>query len=90
MGANRAAGAFLATTLGIGPVLQAVFPVIGVIALVEVLLRVGSAVKDATEALAGWDKEAKIAYENDEKANRRLIEQQLNSVSSLARQNWEP
>jgi hypothetical protein len=81
---------FLATTLGIGPVLQAVFPVIGVIALVEVLLRVGSAVKDATEALAGWDKEAKIAYENDEKANRRLIEQQLNSVSSLARQNWEP
>jgi chromosome segregation ATPase len=42
-----------------------------------VLLRVGSAVKDATEALASWDKEAKIAYENDEKANRRLIEQQL-------------
>jgi hypothetical protein len=68
MGANRAAGAFLATTLGIGPVLQAAFPVIEAIALVEVLLRVGSAVKDATEALAGRDKEARIAYENDEKS----------------------
>jgi hypothetical protein len=77
MGANRAAGAFLATTLGIGPALQAAFPIIGALALFEVLIHVGSAIKDATDALVGWDKEAKAAYENVEKANRKLIEDQV-------------
>lgn len=37
---NRAAGAFLATTLGLGPVLEAAFPIVGVIALGEVLVDV--------------------------------------------------
>jgi trimeric autotransporter adhesin len=77
MGANRAAGAFLATTLGLGPALQAAFPVIGAIALVEVLLHVGSAIRDAAEALVGWDKASKQAYAEVEKANERAIAQQL-------------
>ena len=37
MSGNRAAAAFLSTTLGLGPVLQAAFPVIGALALGEVL-----------------------------------------------------
>jgi hypothetical protein len=77
MGANRAAGAFLATTLGLGPALQAAFPVIGALALVEVLIHVGGAIRDATEALVGWDKAAKQAYAETEKANERAIAQQV-------------
>jgi hypothetical protein len=77
MGANRAAGAFLATTLGLGPVLQAAFPVIGALALVEVLVHVGGAIRDATEALVGWDKASKQAYAEVEKANERAIAQQI-------------
>jgi hypothetical protein len=77
MGANRAAGAFLATTLGLGPAIKAAFPVIGALALLEVLIHVGTAIKDATEALVGWDKAAKQAYEEVEKANQRAIQQQV-------------
>ena len=41
MSSNRAAGAFLATTLGLGPALQAAFPIIGAIAVAGVLADVG-------------------------------------------------
>lgn len=41
MGSTRAAGAFLATTLGLGPALQAAFPVIGALALLSVLYQIG-------------------------------------------------
>lgn len=44
MSANRAAGAFLSTTLGLGPALQAAFPVIGALALLEVLSKVAGSV----------------------------------------------
>lgn len=37
MSGNRAAATFLATTLGLGPALQAAFPVIGALALLDVL-----------------------------------------------------
>ena len=77
LGSNRAAAAFLATTLQLGPALQAAFPVIGALALVEVLYHVGDAIKEGTEALVGWDKAAKQAYVEVEKANTRLIEQQV-------------
>jgi len=43
MSGNRAAAAFLSTTLGLGPVLQAAFPVIGALALGEVLIDIGKA-----------------------------------------------
>lgn len=41
MSSNRAAGAFLATTLGLGPALQVAFPVIGAIAIAGVLVDIG-------------------------------------------------
>ena len=41
LGANRAAAAFLTTTLGLGPVLQAAFPIIGIAAFATVLYEVG-------------------------------------------------
>src|SRR5579872_1591699 len=41
MGANRAAAAFLTTTLGLGPALQAAFPIIGIAAFATVLYEIG-------------------------------------------------
>jgi hypothetical protein len=43
-GGIRAAERFIATTLGIGPALQAIFPIVGAIALTEQLAKVGEEV----------------------------------------------
>ncbi len=43
---NRAAAAFAATTLGLGPILQAAFPIIGALALGEVLVQIGTKLYD--------------------------------------------
>jgi len=61
-GSTRAAGAFLATTLGLGPALQAAFPIIGAIALIEVLGRIPEAFYKMQDALAGWDKDSEKAF----------------------------
>lgn len=55
MSGNRAAAAFLSTTLGLGPVLQAAFPIIGALALGEVLLDIGKAAYDAYEKFISLD-----------------------------------
>lgn len=47
--ATRAASAFLSTTLGLGPVLQKAFPIIGAVALVDVLYQAGKAAYDLYE-----------------------------------------
>lgn len=47
MSGNRAAAAFLSTTLGLGPILEAAFPVIGLIALGEVAVQVGKSLYNA-------------------------------------------
>jgi hypothetical protein len=46
LGANRAAAAFLSTTLGLGPILQAAFPIIGIAAFATVLYEVGKGAYD--------------------------------------------
>lgn len=43
MGSNRAAAAFLSTTIGLGPALQAAFPIIGAAALLSVFYEIGKA-----------------------------------------------
>ncbi len=51
MGSARAAGMFATQTLGLGPIVAAAFPVIGALALGEVLFQVGKAIaKFATDA----------------------------------------
>jgi hypothetical protein len=77
LSANRAAAAFLSTTVGLGPALQAAFPVIGAVALVDVLVQMEGALLDATDALAGWDKEAKKAYDQAIASNIKLYEETL-------------
>jgi hypothetical protein len=62
MGANRAAGTFLATTLGLGPVLQAAFPVIGALALVDVLSQIPKAFDKMEDAIAGWNAAREKAF----------------------------
>lgn len=55
MSGNRAAAAFLSTTLGLGPVLQAAFPVIGALALGEVLIDIGKSAYEAYEKFISLD-----------------------------------
>lgn len=45
----RAAERFLSTTLGLGPVLQAAFPVVGAIAMAGILVEIGSKISDFAE-----------------------------------------
>ena len=62
MSGNRAAAAFLSTTLVLGPVLQAAFPIIGALALGEVLVDIGKGIVNfikeaqdlAVETGTGW------------------------------------
>lgn len=49
MSGNRAAAAFLSTTLGLGPALQAAFPVIGALALGEVLVQIVKGIVNFSE-----------------------------------------
>ena len=62
MGSTRAAGAFLSTTLGLGPALQAAFPVIGAIALIDVLAQIPKTIGKMQDALAGWGAEEKRIF----------------------------
>lgn len=62
MGANRAAAAFAATTLGLGPILQAAFPVIGAIALGEVLVQIGTHLYDVYEKAHNAGQEIERAF----------------------------
>ena len=62
MGSTRAAGAFLTTTLGLGPALQAAFPVIGAIALIDILAQIPKAIGKMEDALAGWGAEEKRIF----------------------------
>jgi hypothetical protein len=55
MSGNRAASAFLSTTLGLGPVLQAAFPIIGAIAMADVLIQIGKGAYDAYEKFVSLD-----------------------------------
>jgi hypothetical protein len=65
LGANRAAATFLSTTLGLGPALQAAFPVIGAIALIDVLAQIPKAIERMEDALAGWDREAQEIFQRN-------------------------
>jgi len=76
-GTTRAAGAFLATTLGLGPVLQAAFPVIGAVALLSVFYQIGSAIASATDYLAGWTAEVK-------KSEAAAVERNIEIISKNA------
>jgi hypothetical protein len=60
MSGNRAAAAFLTTTLGLGPAIQAAFPILGALAMGEVLIDIGKNAYEAYEKFislsAVWDK----------------------------------
>jgi hypothetical protein len=77
LSANRAAATFLSTTLGLGPALQAAFPVLGAIALVDVLYQIVKAATDAADAMVGWGKDAQKAYEDMLSSNQKLYVQTL-------------
>lgn len=49
MSGNRAAAAFLSTTLGLGPVLRAAFPVIGALAMIEVVGEIAKKIVEVSQ-----------------------------------------
>jgi hypothetical protein len=61
-GADRAASAFAATTLGLGPVLQKAFPLIGAAALVDILFSVGEKLYDVYEKATQAGQEISRAF----------------------------
>ena len=77
MSGNRAAAAFLSTTLGLGPALQMAFPVIGLIALGEVAGRVGKMLYDAFDM--GGERARKTAEDIQEVTNSlRMMNDEIN------------
>lgn len=69
----RAAERFLATTLQLGPALQAAFPVVGAIAMIDVLGHVYTKFHDLTDAVTGWTSKAKKYYQELVEENTRLF-----------------
>lgn len=67
MSGNRAAAALLTTTLGLGPVIQAAFPVIGALALAEVLYDIGKGVVDAYNKFISLDAAEQKLYDDVKK-----------------------
>jgi hypothetical protein len=69
--ANRALANFLANTLGLGPILQDLFPVIGVVALIGVLDLLAQKFQDVIASAAGFGEETQkqlqklVAQNND-------------------------
>jgi hypothetical protein len=72
-GSTRAASAFLATTLGLGPILQVAFPVIGALALIEILGRIPQAFDKIEDSIAGWDKAREKAFKDATRKYRRSV-----------------
>lgn len=62
-GSTRAAGALLVETLGLGPVLRAAFPIIGAIALVEILARIPALLAEIKDWWAGVTDESRKAVQ---------------------------
>lgn len=89
MGATRAAGAFLATTLGLGRVLAVAFPVIGILALLEVFSQLVTSlnkVRDAYNEMDAANNKATFdAILNGEKLVRAKPEAGFFSVEGLAK-----
>lgn len=79
MSSNRAAGAFLSTTLGLGPALQAAFPIIGAIAMAGVLIDIGK------EAYNLYEKFLDISAVDDKLIEdfRKMRDTDLFNVSSI-------
>jgi hypothetical protein len=65
MGASRGAAAFAVTSLGLGPILQAAFPIIGAVALISILIDLGEKLYDvekkANEATDAIGREFDVA-----------------------------
>ena len=59
----RAAAQFVASVEGIAPLLRAAFPIIGAVALIEVLEKVPGAINKMALSLDGWTEKSKHAFE---------------------------
>lgn len=83
-GSTRAAGAFLTNVLGLGPVLQAAFPVIGAVALGEVLLTVGQRVYTLYQNMVNLKAEIAALGEASEKTAKQASDANWTWIQSQA------
>jgi hypothetical protein len=73
MGSTRAAGALLTNFLGLGPIIQAAFPVIGAIALIQILSQFPKMLSEIKDWWAGVTEEAKKSFSEQSEAATRAI-----------------
>src|SRR6185437_13642522 len=52
---TRPAELFLSTVLGLGPVIQKAFPLIGALAFIDMLMRLKDSIRGAMDSLSGWN-----------------------------------
>jgi hypothetical protein len=83
MGSNRAAGAFLTSVLGLGPVLSAAFPVIGAIALIGVLGQMVGAVQNLTNRFKELGAAQRDAEIGDIQNNQKTLKPSQGMFASL-------
>jgi len=83
-GSTRAAGTFLTQVLGLGPALQVAFPVIGAIALGEVLVTVGERVYTLYENIVNLKAEISALGEASEKTAKQAADANWKWIESQA------
>ena len=81
-GSTRAAGALLTNVLGLGPIIQAAFPVIGAIALGEVLFTVGERVYELYQNVVNLKTEIEGLAEASNKTAQKAAEANYKWVES--------
>lgn len=86
-GLGFAMGRVASTSSALAPLLAAAFPVVAAVAFVDAIEHLPDLINKATDALAGWDKEAKKAYQEEISFNERLFTLQLDLADKQERQN---
>ncbi|HKS95320.1 MAG TPA: hypothetical protein VJV74_04210, partial [Terriglobia bacterium] len=84
LGMPRALTTFLARSETIGPILSKAFSVVAAVALAEIIAKLPDMIQSATDALEGFDDEAKKAFGDAVEADIRLVTQLAHHKDAMA------
>jgi hypothetical protein len=83
----RALRTMIGSLEGIGPLIASSFSILAAVAFVEIIDQGIDKIKEASQALAGFDAEAKKAYDNALKVNQQFYLQQVKTTEEHIRFN---
>lgn len=72
---SRVLTSFISQSEILGPIMAAAFPVVAVVAFIEILAHVPEVIKKATDAMMGWNEEAKKDFAEMTADSRKAYEQ---------------